>query len=85
MKRLNFRRSARRKDADYSLPIATKQELNSALRISCLEDSIHMTGLAPPTEKRDMKQSVIFGVIQIRQYERIAGDNPCVRRGVPLG
>ena len=26
-----------------------------------------------------------FGDVDVREHERIAGDNPCVRRGVPLG
>lgn len=63
-----------------------KQPDASILRISRLEDSIHTKGLAPSDKSRQLKSKVVhYGFIHIREYERIAGDNPCVRRGVPLG
>jgi len=34
----------------------------------------------PPT----IKQACSFSVVNIREHERIAGDNPCVSKGVPL-
>mmetsp|Transcript_8615 Transcript_8615/g.13445 ORF Transcript_8615/g.13445 Transcript_8615/m.13445 type:complete len:297 (+) Transcript_8615:130-1020(+) len=60
---------------------------HTMLRITCLEESIHTVGLAPSrkTTRNANNYSVQFGSIHIREYERIAGDNPCVRRGVPLG
>ena len=30
------------------------------------------------------KSNITFSTVDVREYERIAGDNPCVRSGVPL-
>mmetsp|Transcript_12038 Transcript_12038/g.17646 ORF Transcript_12038/g.17646 Transcript_12038/m.17646 type:complete len:318 (-) Transcript_12038:18-971(-) len=77
---------------DVLLPTRPK----SIMLVSCLEDSIHSAGLARSrhndkdsnnNNKNNIHSNCLvqFGVIQIREYERIPGDNPCVRRGVPLG
>lgn len=44
--------------------------------------------LAPLEEENDsqarMARRCVFSCVQIREHERIAGDNPCVTKGVPL-
>ncbi len=51
------------------------------MRVSSLEDSLHRSGLS---QAGDQKR-ISFGVISIRDYERVAADNPSVSRGVPIG
>jgi hypothetical protein len=48
-----------------------------------LNDSYSLgTASAPPTT--NMHRNVSFSHVNIREHERIAGDNPCVTSGVPL-
>jgi hypothetical protein len=37
-----------------------------------------------PTKKNGKKKTCTFSVVDIREHERIAGDNPCVSKGVPI-
>jgi hypothetical protein len=57
------------------------------MRVSSHDDSLHRKGLAPPTRDRvgNAHMSIRFGQVVIRDYERVAGDNPSVTRGVPIG
>lgn len=61
--------------------IPTKRR--SILRVSSVDESLHCQGLAPSND--DEARSIQFGNVFIRDYERIAGDNPSVTRGVPIG
>jgi hypothetical protein len=61
--------------------------------VSDFSDSFHLeetlwnlqesTTALIPTRKNESK--VRFGMIQMRDYERIASDNPAVQSGVPIG
>lgn len=57
------------------------------MRVASLEDSLHRQGLASSQSGSDASQRrrVKFGEICIRDFERIATDNPSVSRGVPIG
>ena len=64
----------------------------SSMRVSSLGDSLNGKGLAAAaaaaaaaTASNEEERSVRFGTVCIRDYERIAGDNPSVTRGVPIG
>ena len=37
-----------------------------------------------PKKKNARKKTCTFSVVDIREHERIAGDNPCVSKGVPI-
>jgi hypothetical protein len=51
------------------------------MRVSRLEDSLHRSGLSHASAAK----RISFGEICIRDYERVATDNPSVSRGVPIG
>lgn len=59
----------------------------SIMRVASLEDSLHRQGLASSQSGSDgsQRRRVEFGEICIRDFERIATDNPSVSRGVPIG
>ena len=51
---------------------------DSLARMSRVVSAPNLSGMAP------MKRSVSFNKIEIREYERTLGDNPCVSSGPPL-
>ncbi len=57
------------------------------MRVASLEDSLHRKGLASSQvgTNGSQRRRVEFGGISIRDFERIAADNPSVSRGVPIG
>ena len=80
----------------YSVPPPSVR-LRSSMTVTSLDDSLSHRGLSRsrrraqkqrgdahqlPSDEEDL--SVSFGKIQIRQYERIPGDNPSICFGVPL-
>ncbi len=61
--------------------------LKTTSSFTSIDESIN----SAPSLRRDegdrptmMRRNCSFSVVDIREHERIAGDNPCVTRGVPL-
>jgi hypothetical protein len=88
LKRLrSSHKSAKAKEESESLSQiqssgARRGPKHSIMRVSSLDESLHQLGLAP--SKKFRNSSVSFGAVRIRDYERVAGDNPSVTGGVPI-
>lgn len=62
-----------------------KNTRSSSMRVSSLEDSLHRSGLSQSKRGSNNQKRISFGTICVRDYERVASDNPSVSRGVPIG
>lgn len=74
----------RKKDGSHIKSIMKKKYV---IRSTCVAmDSTHSSANRSSDASQDSrcKGNVSFSHILIREYERIPGDNPCVRAGVPL-
>lgn len=70
--------------ATAAAPQSPPRRFRSSMRVASVSDSLHQKGLHHSTTDDSLTRCVSFGTIQIRDYERVAGDNPSVTLGVPL-
>ena len=63
---------------------AGTMSLDSSLRSLSGHDSSTDDTTPPPPTSMKQASACSFSVVNIREHERIAGDNPCVSKGVPL-
>ena len=74
-----------KKDGSAVESIIKKRQNNHVWSLTSA-DSTHRSSITSESSYRSsgFKSNITFSHVDIREYERIAGDNPCVSMGVPL-